>query len=157
MTRGERLATLGRGAATLMLAMGLGRFAFTALLPEMQAAARFSDAEAGLMASLNLAAYLGGVIWAGRARPEARASLLRLALGGAVVAIAAMGLPLGVLGWDAVRILAGATSGLLFVLATAFVLESGAALGPSGAALHFAGVDVDPSAEARPDRRGDQL
>lgn len=140
MTRGERLATLGRGAATLMLAMGLGRFAFTALLPEMQAAARFSDAEAGLMASLNLAAYLGGVIWAGRARPEARASLLRLALGGAVVAIAAMGLPLGVLGWDAVRILAGATSGLLFVLATAFVLESGAALGPSGAALHFAGV-----------------
>ena len=140
MSRGERVRILMRGAASLMLAMGLGRFAFTALLPDMQAAAGFGDGEAGVMAALNLAAYLVGVIWAGRMRRVDQPRLFRLALAGAVVAVAAMGLPLGVIGWDAVRLLAGLTSGLLFVLATAFVLESGAALGPSGAALHFAGV-----------------
>ncbi len=140
MTRGERVAILLRGACVLLVAMGLGRFAFTALLPPMQVASGFGDADAGLMASLNLAGYLIGVMWAGRVRPEGRAMLFRVALVAAIGAILAMGLPLGLIGWDVVRFTAGMTSGVLFVLATAFVLESGAALGPSGAALHFAGV-----------------
>jgi len=142
MRPAERRAILVRGGCVLLVAMGLGRFAFTALLPPMQAATGFGDADAGLMASLNLAGYLLGVMWAGRVDPAGRARLFRVALVLAVAAIGAMGLPLGLAGWDVVRLVAGVTSGLLFVLATAFVLESGAALGPSGAALHFAGVGI---------------
>lgn len=140
MSPAERTAILARGACVLLVAMGLGRFAFTALLPPMQAASGFGDADAGLMASLNLAGYLLGVMWAGRVAPARRTGLFRGALMLAIIAIGAMGLPLGLVGWDIVRLVAGVTSGMLFVLATAFVLESGAAQGPSGAALHFAGV-----------------
>lgn len=140
MTRRDRIIILTRGAATLLVAMGLGRFAFTALLPAMQADARFSDADAGLMASLNLAGYLAGVFLAGRASAASRRLLFRLALAVAVFCIAAMGLSLGLWFWDLLRLAAGISSGLLFVLGTAFVFERGAATGPTGAALHFAGV-----------------
>ena len=140
MSQRERMILLLRGAAVLLTAMGIGRFAFTALLPPMQAAAGFRDADAGFMASVNLAAYLAGVLVAGKAPTTWRVPLFRGALVFSVLATAVMGLPLGLAGWDLSRLVAGATSGLLFVLATAFVLESGAASGPNGAALHFAGV-----------------
>jgi len=140
MTRGERIPILLRGAASLLAAMGLGRFAFTALLPAMQADGRFSDADAGLMASLNLAGYLAGVFLAGRAGPAMRIRLFRFGLGVCVLCIAGMGVDLGLWVWDLLRLAAGISSGFLFVLATAFVFERGAATGPTGAALHFAGV-----------------
>ncbi len=142
MTRRERLTILARGAATMLIAMGLGRFAFTALLPAMQVGTGFSDADAGWMASLNLAGYLGGVFWAGRAGPATKAALFRAGLIVAVVGVAAMALDLGLVYWDVLRFVAGVTSGLLFVLGTSFVFDRGAASGPSGAALHFAGVGV---------------
>ena len=140
MTRPERMLILLRGAATLLVAMGLGRFAFTALLPAMQADAGFTNAEAGLMASLNLAGYLAGVFLAGRAGPRLRPILFRAAVAVAVVCIAAMALSLGLWFWDLLRLAAGVSSGVLFVLATAYVFERGATTGPTGAALHFAGV-----------------
>ncbi|MDK9696174.1 MAG: YbfB/YjiJ family MFS transporter [Siculibacillus sp.] len=140
MSRRERTFILLRGAATLLVAMGLGRFAFTALLPAMQADVGFSDADAGLMASLNLAAYLAGVFIAGRASPRGRVQLFHAGLVVAVLCIAGMALPLGLWFWDLLRAAAGLASGFLFVLATAFVFERGAATGPTGAALHFAGV-----------------
>ncbi len=140
MTRRERMFILARGAATLLVAMGLGRFAFTALLPAMQSGAGFSDADAGLMASLNLAGYLAGVFLAGRASARGRVLLLRLGLVVAVACIGGMAIDLGLWFWDLLRLAAGISSGFLFVLATAFVFERGAATGPTGAALHFAGV-----------------
>ena len=140
MTRRDRILVLLRGAATLLVAMGLGRFAFTALLPAMQAGARFSDADAGMMASLNLAGYLAGVFLAGRVGAVMRVRLFRLGLAVAVLCIGGMAVDLGLWVWDALRLAAGVSSGLLFVLGTAFVIERGAATGPTGAALHFAGV-----------------
>ncbi|WP_333823113.1 YbfB/YjiJ family MFS transporter [Pinisolibacter sp.] len=140
MTRRERTIILARGAATLLVAMGLGRFAFTALLPAMQTATGFTDADAGLMASLNLAGYLAGVFLAGRTSAAIRPLLFRLALVVAIVCIAGMGLTLGLWFWDLLRLAAGISSGFLFVLGTAFVYERGAATGPTGTALHFAGV-----------------
>ncbi len=53
MDRQPNRFVAARGAAALIIAMGIGRFAFTPLLPPMQAEAQFSNAAAGLLASVN--------------------------------------------------------------------------------------------------------
>ncbi len=50
------------GALALAAAMGIGRFAYTALLPATQRALGAGDATAGAIASVNLAGYLAGVL-----------------------------------------------------------------------------------------------
>jgi predicted MFS family arabinose efflux permease len=142
MSSKTRLFLLGCGAAALMVAMGIGRFAFTPILPEMQRANGFSDATAGMMASLNLLGYLAGALSAGRMRVDARPMAFRASLVLAVLAIGLMAAPLGAVGWSLVRLLAGLSSGMIFVLSTAFILESGAAQGRHGTAVHFAGVGL---------------
>ncbi len=49
------------GALALAAAMGIGRFAYTALLPATQRALGAGDDVAGAIASVNLAGYLAGV------------------------------------------------------------------------------------------------
>ena len=53
------------GVFSLMIAMGIGRFAYTPILPLMQNALSFTDALAGYLASSNYAGYLAGAILAG--------------------------------------------------------------------------------------------
>ena len=127
----------GRGAAALILAMGIGRFAFTPLLPPMQMEAHFSDSAAGLLASANLFGYLFGALLAGRLDHAWRLRAYRLSLAIAVLANLLMAAPLDLFGWSLVRGAAGVSSGLIFVLATAFVLEH-----RGHAALHFTGVGL---------------
>ena len=52
------------GLAALAVAMGIGRFAFTPLLPMMQADAGLTLAQGGWLASANYAGYLAGALWA---------------------------------------------------------------------------------------------
>jgi predicted MFS family arabinose efflux permease len=126
-----------RGCAALIIAMGIGRFAFTPLLPPMQAEVQFSDASAGLLASFNLFGYLAGALLGGQIPHGRREAAYRLALALAVLADLLMAAPLGVAGWSAVRAAAGVSSGIIFVLATAFVIEHRGTL-----ALHFTGVGI---------------
>ncbi len=74
-----------RGCASLIIAMGIGRFAFTPLLPPMQAEAQFSDASAGLLASVNLFGYLAGALLGGRISHGRRETAYRLSLALAVL------------------------------------------------------------------------
>lgn len=134
-------ARAAAGAAALAVAMGIGRFAYTALLPGVQRALGLDDAAGGLVASANLTGYLAGVLWARRTPPGApRVWLLRggLALSVATTAgVVAFG---GLAAWAAVRFLSGVASGLVFVLVSAAVLEALPRGRERLAGLLFAGV-----------------
>src|SRR3954465_14794350 len=93
------------GLAALAVAMGVGRFAFTPLLPLMQDDAGVSLAQGGYLASANYVGYLAGALWASR---PARAAV---AIPAALIAIAfttfAMGMTHGMAAWVPLRFLAG--------------------------------------------------
>jgi MFS family permease len=125
------------GAFALAAAMGIGRFAYTALLPVTQAGLGIGDGPAGALASVNLVGYLAGVLGARQAASHRwRGALLRLALLLTVAATAAGALTASVAAWAVLRALAGLASGLVFVLASSAALEAA----PSGGGVLFAGV-----------------
>jgi MFS family permease len=113
------------GAAALALAMGVGRFAYTALLPSLQVGLGFDAAAGGAIASANLVGYLVGALWARRTpRGGPRQWLVRVGL---VLSVLTTGLVVactGVGAWSALRFLGGVASGLVFVLVSASVLEA---------------------------------
>lgn len=66
MTAGPRHAwqVLLGGICALVLTIGLARFAYTPLLPQMQAQAGLGVADGGLLASINYAGYMSGALLA---------------------------------------------------------------------------------------------
>ncbi len=113
---------------TLAVAIGIGRFAFTPILPMMQKDAGVSLAAAGWLASANYVGYFIGAlsaIWI-RARSVAivRGSLVAIAL-----LTAGMGVTDHPLAWLALRALAGVASAWALVFGSAWVLQRLAAIG----------------------------
>lgn len=118
-------ATLAGGLAALALAMGIGRFAYTAILPAMQAQAGLSVANAGWLASLNFLGYfLGAVAAAWVPRGLARTWIFRAALALSVATTAAMGLTDAFLAWQVARFLSGLASAGVFILSVAMALDA---------------------------------
>ena len=117
---------LAAGVATLALAMGFGRFAYTPLLPPMRADAGLTVALAGIVATANLAGYLVGALAAsgGWARAR-RVAIVRWSVVAGVAATGLMGLH-GVPVWLIARFAAGVASGLAFVLISSLVLDRAA-------------------------------
>jgi predicted MFS family arabinose efflux permease len=130
------------GAIALGSAMGIGRFAYTPILPEMVAALHLTASEAGLIASANFAGYLIGALaaaahfFAPRRRGWMLAALLVSALTtGAMAASASLGL------FVVLRFLGGFASAFALVFTSSLVLDRLAAAGRSHMAGHqFAGV-----------------
>ncbi|MFT3915308.1 MAG: YbfB/YjiJ family MFS transporter [Anaeromyxobacteraceae bacterium] len=118
------LARALAGAAALAAAMGIGRFAYTALLPGTQRALGVGDDVMGALASANLVAYLAGVLVGRRLAASPRRGLA-LAAGLVLTALATLGsaATTDVDAWAALRAIAGLASGLVFVLASAAALE----------------------------------
>jgi MFS family permease len=117
---------LAAGVATLALAMGFGRFAYTPLLPPMRADAGLTVALAGIVATANLAGYLVGALAASGSWARARrVAIVRWSVVAGVAATGLMGLH-SVPVWLAARFAAGVASGLAFVLISSLVLDRAA-------------------------------
>ncbi|NYT59344.1 YbfB/YjiJ family MFS transporter [Alcaligenaceae bacterium] len=128
------------GFIALAVAMGIGRFAFTPLLPMMQDDAGLTLAQGGWLASANYLGYLIGALAAGMLSYSPSA-MLRGGLLLVVVTTALMGLTDSWLGWLAWRFIAGVASACVLVGTASLCLSRLSALGASRrAGLVFAGV-----------------
>ncbi|MFJ8032290.1 YbfB/YjiJ family MFS transporter [Streptomyces sp. NPDC096032] len=113
-------AHVARTAAALAAAMGIGRFVFTPILPLMHAQAGLSASTGANLATANYVGYLAGAL-AGILAPALVRSpaLLRAALVVLTGTLTAMPATHDVRLWIALRLLAGAASALVFVIAAA--------------------------------------
>jgi predicted MFS family arabinose efflux permease len=116
--------TLASGILALVVAMGIGRFAYTPILPAMQATFGLSNGMSGALASSNYLGYLVGALLAA-AVPSVRRQtfFLRASLILVVLSTSLVAFTTEFWVWMAVRFVAGVAS------AGAFVFASGAILG----------------------------
>jgi MFS family permease len=110
------------GMLGLAAAMGIGRFAFTPLLPLMQAQSGVSLAQGGWLAAANYAGYLAGALGCVLANPSP-GTAARTGLAGVALATLAMGLTDDVPAWMLWRALAGVASALALVGISAWALQ----------------------------------
>ncbi|PCD05871.1 MFS transporter [Peribacillus simplex] len=132
------------GIFSLIIAMGIGRFAYTPILPLMQKDLSLSNTTAGYIASSNYAGYLLGAILAG-AIPfkKYRTNLLRVSLIISILTTALMGLTYSHLLWNVLRFLSGFASAFVLVLASGIVLDKLAAMRKtSWSGLFYGGVGL---------------
>src|SRR5438105_2687779 len=128
------------GLIALAVAMGIGRFAFTPILPMMQEDAGVSIAMGGWLASANYVGYLAGALsliwWRIDATTGIRVGLATIGL-----ATLAMGLEHHFAVWVVLRALAGVASAWVLIYVSAWCLESLASLGrPELGSTVYAGV-----------------
>ena len=130
------------GLIAMAVALGIGRFVYTPILPAMAEALHLSKTQAGFIASANLLGYLvGALLVAAPNLPGSRRNWLLSALAVSAITTGAMGLVSTMLPFLALRFAGGAASAFVFVLASALVLDGlAAAHRPHLAPLHFAGV-----------------
>jgi hypothetical protein len=107
------------GLIALAVAMGIGRFAFTPLLPMMQADAGLTLAQGGWLASANYAGYLAGALLAVRMQHPPGA-IVRVGVAAIVVTTAAMAATQSLAGWAALRFAAGVASAWVLVFVSSW-------------------------------------
>lgn len=145
------VATVGMaGAVAMAVAMGLGRFYYTPILPAMMSGVPMGPTEAGYVASANYLGYLVGAVlaaygWAeGIERRVALSGLLATAL-----LLFSMSLTTSIIAFSLIRFLAGVASALAMVFTSSLVLSFGLARGrPVVQSIHFGGVGVGISLSA---------
>ena len=128
------------GLACLALAMGIGRFAFTPLLPMMRQDGLVGLMDGGVLASIHFLGYWLGAVSAARLPLPPRAAL-RLSLAAVAVGTVGMGWTESFAVWLALRWLAGAASAWTLVLVSTHCVRHLADAGrPDGQGWVFAGV-----------------
>jgi MFS family permease len=130
------------GACMLAIAMGVGRFAYTPLLPLMERDAGLTVSAAGLLAFGNLLGYLVGASIAMHPGTHARRlTIARFAVVSVIVMTAAMATT-SIL-WLPMRFLTGVSSGFVLIFASSIVLDRAARAGkPAWPPLFFSGVGL---------------
>jgi MFS family permease len=122
-------------AVVLAVALGVGRFAFTPLLPLMLKSGALDIRHGGWLASANYAGYLIGALTCAAIRLD-HARMVRFALASTIVLTCAMGVVHAFWIWGAIRFVAGVVSAWAFVFASQWGLRRLAELHAHG----FAGV-----------------
>ena len=113
------------GVLALAIAMGVGRFAFTPILPAMQAATGLGTDAAGLLAALNYLGYFLGALGAGLVPHGAvRTAVFRTALIASVTSTAGMGFTEDMAVWAVLRFVSGLASAGMFILGIAMTLDA---------------------------------
>lgn len=102
------------GLLGLAVAMGIGRFAFTPLLPLMQAEGALSLQQGGYLAGANYGGYLLGAVFCLVVNPRP-AGVARLGLVAVALSTLAMALTSSFVAWLALRLVAGIASALVLV------------------------------------------
>ncbi|MEU2205733.1 YbfB/YjiJ family MFS transporter [Streptomyces hygroscopicus] len=143
---------VAQAAAALAVGQGIGRFVYTPILPLMHTQAGLSSAQGANLATANFIGYLAGAL-AGIAVPAVIRSAAALR-GSFVVLVATLALmPVTHEGtvWFLLRLVAGATSALTFVIAVSAMLSGlrahahhlvGWAFGGVGAGIALSGLLV---------------
>jgi len=128
------------GMAALAVAMGIGRFAFTPILPMMQDDAGLTVASGGYLASANYLGYLIGSLLATRLRVRDDVAVLgsMLLIG---IATLLMGFTDHYFAWLLLRLVAGIANAWIAIFAFSWALDRLAAVrNPLLNSLSFAGV-----------------
>ncbi|MBY4898231.1 YbfB/YjiJ family MFS transporter [Cupriavidus sp. AU9028] len=127
------------GLVALAVAMGIGRFAFTPLLPLMLHDGAVDLHQGGWLATWNYIGYFAGAVACLWMRPDP-ARMVRLGLAATVLLTLAMALPLGMAAWALWRTAAGVASAVVLVYTTAWCMQRLAELGrPALSGMIFCG------------------
>lgn len=128
------------GMLALVVAMGIGRFAFTPLLPAMQRDAGLSLVAGSWLASANYLGYIVGALLAAWL-PGPPTRWIRIGLAATAVFTAAMGLTHDTTAWLVLRALSGVASAWVLVCASTWALRRFADAGrPQLGGVLFTGV-----------------
>jgi hypothetical protein len=136
------LVAVVAGLAALASAMGIGRFAFTPMLPLMQASGALTLAEGAALALANYLGYLAGALLSSWRAPPAHQAV-RWGLLAVALLTLGMGLADGMAAWLLLRFGAGVASAFVLVGVAAAVLTTLAEQGRAAwAGWVFAGVGL---------------
>jgi len=135
---------LGSGIFGLILCLGIARFAYTPMLPYLQAQTGLSDSLAGWLAGWNYLGYLSGVLLVTRLKDLLlKDRLYRIGLLLAVVTTGMMALSDHPVLWGVSRYLAGLSSAAGLMLGSGLILNWLIRHGHRGElGLHFTGLGI---------------
>ena len=126
----------------LAISQGIGRFAFTPILPMMQQDAGLSVEDGGWLASANYLGYFLGALWAVRLSIGTSAAI-RTGLAVTGLSTIAMALHGGFVLWLVLRAVAGVASAWVLVFVSAWSLERLSQLGRADlGGVAYAGVGI---------------
>jgi predicted MFS family arabinose efflux permease len=142
--RDARWRVIVAGICSLILTVGLARFAYTPMLPLMRADAGLSVLAGGWLATFNYAGYMSGALIASVTRDLGRKFLFyRAGLLVALFSTAAMGLTQDVVLWSVLRFVSGMSSTAGLLLASGLVMNWLMRQGHrSELGVHFAGIGL---------------
>ncbi len=120
----DRLKVLCAGIFSLILALGVARFAYTPLLPLMQQQAGLGVAAAGWLAAINYAGYLSGALIASLISDLVlKDRLYRIGMILAIASTALMGVTTDFTVWALSRYVAGLSSAAGLLLGSGLILN----------------------------------
>lgn len=110
------------GILFLAVAMGMGRFSFTPILPFLRESEGISVQTGSWIATGNYIGYLIGALWAGRVVHNQK-GILGIHVWLCFLSIIGMGFTSSVTIWFLLRILSGISGGFIFVLTSSMLMD----------------------------------